>query len=129
MSKLHRSAGSIGFIKKALSNEVTPKLRKFWGNFINNNNKYKFERSTWLSHLHDRVIRLKTLVITQDQLIDKLKHLTGRILYSLIVNHINTIQYNVRISSFKTKSNKLKRLIQAKSPRWSSEVLIANLSK
>ena len=57
-----------------------------------------------------------------------LKHLTGRILYSLIVNHINTIQYNVRISSFKTKSNKLKRLIQAKSPRWNSKVLIVNLS-
>ena len=63
MSKLHRSAGSIGFIKKALFNEVTPKLRKFWGNFINNNNKYKSERSTWLSHLNDYVFRLKTLVI------------------------------------------------------------------
>ena len=31
MSKLHRSAGSIGFIKKALFNEVTPKLRKSLG--------------------------------------------------------------------------------------------------
>ena len=48
-----------------------------------------------------------------NQLIYKLKHLTGRFLYGLIVIHINTIQYNEQISYFKTKNNKLKTLIHA----------------
>ena len=41
MSKLHRSPGSIGFIRKALSNEVTSKFTQVWDNFIKNNDKYK----------------------------------------------------------------------------------------
>ena len=67
-------------------------------------------------------------LFTQHQLIDKLRHLTGRLLYRLIVNYINAIQYNELISSFKTKNNKLKRLIQAKSPRSNFKVPIGNLS-
>ena len=47
MSKLHRSAGSIGFIKKALFNKVTPKFAQIRGNFINES-----ERSILLSHLN-----------------------------------------------------------------------------
>ena len=50
------------------------------------------------------------------------------LIYGLIVNHINTIHYNERISSFKTKNNKLKRLIQAKSPQSNFKVPIVNLS-
>ena len=45
MSKLHRSAASIGFTKKALFNEITPKFAQVRGNFINKNDKYKSERS------------------------------------------------------------------------------------
>ena len=57
-----------------------------------------------------------------------LKHLTERFLYSLNVSHNNTLQYNERISSFKTKNKKLKRLIKSKSPPSSFKVLIVNLS-
>ena len=84
------------------------------GTFTNNNDKYKSERAI-LSHLNDHINRLIILVVRQHQLIDKLKHLTGRFLHDLIVSHINTIQYNERVSSFKTKNNKFKRLIQTKS--------------
>ena len=45
MSKLHRSAASIGFTKKALFKEITPKFAQVRGNFINKNDKYKSERS------------------------------------------------------------------------------------
>ena len=128
LSKLHRSAGSIGFIKKALFNEVTPNFAQDRGNFISKIDKCKSERSIFLSHLNDHVIQLKILGSTQHQLIDKLRHLTGRLLYRLIVNYINAIQYNELISSFKTKNNKLKRLIQAKSPRSNFKVPIGNLS-
>ena len=106
------------WIYKALFNEVTPKFAQVRGNFINKNDKQKSEWSIFLSDLNDHFIRLKTLVSTQHQLIDKLKPLTGKFLYSLIVNHINTIQYNEQISSFKTK----------KSQRSNFKVPIINLS-
>ena len=56
LSKLHRSAGSIGFIKKALFNEVTPNFAQVRGNFISKIDKYNSERSILLSHLNDHVI-------------------------------------------------------------------------
>ena len=56
------------------------------------------------------------------------KWVTGRFLYIVIANHINTLQYNERICSFKSKNNKLKRLIQAKSPQSNFKVPILNLS-
>ena len=52
-SKLHRTAGSIGFIKKALHHEVTPKFTQVKGNFINVNDRYKSEKCILLSHLDD----------------------------------------------------------------------------
>ena len=52
-SKLHRTAGSIGFIKKALHHEVTPKFAQVKGNFINVNDRYKSEKRILLSHLDD----------------------------------------------------------------------------
>ena len=54
--------------------------------------------------------------------------LTESFLYSLNVNHIIATQTNKQISSFKTKNNKLQRLIQAKSPRSNFKVPIVNLS-
>ena len=62
MSKLHWSAGSIGFIKKALFNDITPKFVEVRGNFINKNDKYKSERSILLLRVNHHVIGLKALV-------------------------------------------------------------------
>ena len=42
-SKLHQTARSLGFIKKALHHEVTPKFAKVKGDFINVNDRYKSE--------------------------------------------------------------------------------------
>ena len=54
--------------------------------------------------------------------------LTESFLYSLNVNHIIATQTNKQISSFKTKNDKLQRLIQVKSPRLNFKVPIVNLS-
>ena len=43
-SKLHRTSRSIGFIKKALHNEVTPKFAEVKDNFINTNDRFKLEK-------------------------------------------------------------------------------------
>ena len=48
-SKLHPTSRSIGFIKQALHNEVTPKFAEVKGNFININDRFKSERPCTLS--------------------------------------------------------------------------------
>ena len=50
-SKLHRTSGSIGFIKKALHNEVTPKFAQVKGNFINVNDRFKSEKRVFFNHI------------------------------------------------------------------------------
>ena len=43
-SKLHRTSRSIGFIKKALHNKVTPKFPEVKDDFINTNDRFKSEK-------------------------------------------------------------------------------------
>ena len=43
-SKLHRTSRSIGFIKKALHNEVTPKVAEIKDDFVNTNDRFKSEK-------------------------------------------------------------------------------------
>ena len=50
-SKLHRTSESIGFIKKALHNEVTPKFAPVKGNVININDRFKPEKSFFFYHI------------------------------------------------------------------------------
>ena len=71
---------------------INTNLKEFYCcHFIKNNDKYKSERILLLSHLSDHAIWLKALVITPHQLINKIKHMTGKFIKSLIVNHINSI--------------------------------------
>ena len=71
-SKLHWTAGSIGFIKKALHHGATPKFAQVKGNFVNVNDRYKSEKCILLSQLNDRVHSNK-LLIKKDHLLNKLK--------------------------------------------------------
>ena len=48
------------------------------------------------------IMLLDESISTQHQLIGKLKHLTGRFFNGFTVIHINTIQYNEQMCSFKT---------------------------
>ena len=79
-SKLHRTARSIGFIKKALHHEVTPKFAQVKGNFINVNDIYKSEKCILLSHLRDRVRFNKLLIKKHHYLLNKLKQEYGTVL-------------------------------------------------
>ena len=126
-SKLHRTAGSIGFIKKALYHEIIPKFARVNGNFINKKDQYKSERSVLCSHLNEHVHTLKSLV-SKYVLKEKLKQVTGQLLYTSIINCIHKTQYHERINSIKSKSYKLKRLISEKTPPSKFKVPIVNLS-
>ena len=43
-SKLHRTSRSIGFIKKALHNEATPKFAEVKDDSVNTNDRFKSEK-------------------------------------------------------------------------------------
>ena len=63
-SKIYKTAGGNGFIKKALYHEVTQNLAQVHGDFINKNCKAKSERGILLSHSDDHVCPLKDLLET-----------------------------------------------------------------
>ena len=83
-----KTAGSIGFIKKALCHEITPKFAQVQGNFINKKNKYKAEKVYFLSHLNDHVCSLKRFCKKHYSHCTELRQLTGKFLYLVIINHI-----------------------------------------
>ena len=47
--KKKKTAGSIGFIKKALCHEITPKFAQVQGNFINKNINIKQKKYTFIT--------------------------------------------------------------------------------
>ena len=88
-SKLHRTSGSIGFIKNALHNEVTPKFARVKGNFININDRFKSEKSILLSHLNNHVRSYKLLILKHYYLLIKLKDECGTLLIAAVLRHIS----------------------------------------
>ena len=127
-SKLHCTLGTIGFIKLALHNEITPKFAQVKGNFININDRFKSEKSILLSHLNDHVRSYKLLTSKHYYIMIKLKDKCGTLLISAVLRHISTIQQKERMVSFKTKNHKLVRLIQAKTLLPNYRVPIISLS-
>ena len=125
-SKLHRAAGSIGFIKKAIHHEATAKFAQVKGNFINVNDRYKSEKCILLSHLNDHVLSNK-LLIKKHYLMNKLKQ-ECRTHNSSMTIYFNTTTKKPRMDSFKTKNYKLKRPIQTKTPMSNYKVSIITLS-
>ena len=110
-SKLHRTSGSIVFIKKALHNKVTPKFAQVKGNFININNRFKSEKSILLSHSNDHVRSYKLLISEHHYILQKLKDECETLLIAPVLRHISTIQQKERMDSFKTNNHKLARLL------------------
>ena len=82
-------------IKKALYHEIIPKFARAHGNFINKNEQYKSERSVLCSHLNEHVHTLKSLVWKQYVLKEKLKQVTGQLLY-ICQSLITFIRHNIK---------------------------------
>ena len=85
-SKLHRTAGSIGFLKKALHHEVTAKFAQVKGNFINVDDRYKSEKCIPLSHLSDHVRSNRLLIKKYYYLLNTLKQERGTLLIKQFYN-------------------------------------------
>ena len=114
---LHQSYIVQHFIKKALYHEIIPKFAQVNGNFIKKNEQYKSERSVLWSHLNEHVHTLKSLISKHYVLKDKLKQVTGQLLYISITNYNHKAQYHERINS-----------ISEKTPPSKFKVPIVNLS-
>ena len=84
-SKLYHTSGSIGFIKKALHNKVTPKFTQVKGNFINISDRFKPEKSIILSHLNEHVRSHKLLILKHNDLLIKLKDECGTLLIAAVL--------------------------------------------
>ena len=61
-TKLYHTTGNVGFIKKKIHHEVTPKFAHVKGNFININDRYKSKKCILLSHLNNHVHSHKLLI-------------------------------------------------------------------
>ena len=99
-----------------MHHKITPKSAQLQGNFINKNNKYKAEKGTLLSHLNEHVWNFKSFCRKDYSLCTELKQLNVNLLFLVIINHINTLQYKERLASIKTKNKKLKKPIQNNTP-------------
>ena len=80
-SKIHKTVGSIGFIKKALYHKIKPISAQVQSDFINNNNKNKGDKSILLSHFNNHVCSFKKLCKKHNSLCIEHKQLTGKFLY------------------------------------------------
>ena len=129
-SKVQRRAASIGFVKKALYQEVTPKFALVKGQFKTGRGKWKCEQRVMLSHLQDHKNMLKSLIKEYNMLLIYMINNYGKTFCNIITNRIMNRLRESRMVSLKTKNNKLKRLIELKQPLpQHNQVPIVNLTK
>ena len=110
-SKLHKSASSIGFIKKALHHKVTPKFAQISSQFINKQHQIDAEQKLMLSHFNRHVLILKELTRKLSQLENDLLEQVCQVRYKILKKRLLNILYRERLESFKTKNRKLVKMI------------------
>ena len=129
-SKVQRRAASIGFVKKALYQEVTPKFALVKGQFKTGRDKWKCEQRVMLPHLQHHKNTLKSLIKEYNMILINMINNYGKTLCNIIANRIMNRLREPRTVSSKTKNNKLKRLIELKQPLpQHNHVPIVNLTK
>ena len=131
--KLHQTSASIGFIKKSLHLDVTPKFAKIKGQFINKDDQIQAERKLLVSHVVNHCKDLKNLIKIHRETSHKLQNSTGTLLFKLLMNKINNKTRMRRLNSFKTKNSKIEALIKPHRPNIhhnvpSYQVPVINLS-
>ena len=113
-SKMQRSAQSIGFIKKAIYNEVTPTFAKLKGQFINDKDRKKAEKDLLLAHLNNHYKELNSLKIRHWDILNLLKLEAGAKFVNLLNSTVSKRLQEERMLSFKKKNKKLNVLIMEK---------------
>ena len=130
-SKLHKSASSIGFIKKAFHHKLIPNFAQINGQFINKQDQTDAERKLILSHLDRHVLTLKEVTHKLRQLGSDLLEQVCQVRYAILKKRLLNILYCERLDSFKTKSRKLATLTAKQGDSYKSSTystLLINLS-
>ena len=111
ISKIQKTAASIGFIKKSLHCNVTPTFAKITGNFINKSARKKSEAILLRSHLSEHYANLRRLAYTQTNITDELIRSSGKILTRLMECAAKESLRIANIEQLRTKNGKLNKLI------------------
>ena len=129
-SKVQRRAASIGFVKKALYQEVTPKFALVKGQFKTGRDKWKCEQRVMLSHLQDHQNTLKSFIKECNTLLIYMINNYEKMFCNIFTNRIMNRLRESRMVSLETKNKKLRCLIELKQPLpQHKQVPIANLTK
>ena len=87
-SKVQRRDASIGFVKKALYQEVTPKFTLVKVQFKTKRDKWKCEQRVILSHFQDHKNTLKSLMKEYNLPLIDMINSYGKTFFNIITNHI-----------------------------------------
>ena len=109
--KQHQAASSIGFIRKCLHLNVTPKFATVKGQFTSKAAKIKTERDIMTSHLEQHTEKLNVCIESTRALMNDLQLVCGQLLTKLLVKRIDNNQRRFRVLSSRTKNDKIRRLV------------------
>ena len=128
ISKLQRSASSIGFVKQALYHDFTPTFAKVSGQFHNPKEKKRVETKLMQRQIIEHYKTLHSLVIQKRDHENELLSLVGDTLLTMMKRTLLTALRHNNLDQLKTKNNKISRLKPRKSSQASYRVPIINLS-
>ena len=116
--KMHKVAASVGFIKKAIFLDVSPKFVQIKGQFVSSKLKHETEKKLLYEHLSKHVSDLKNICAESNDKVNVLRSLCGGLLSNLLLKRIRDALKKRRVESFKTKNKKLSNLSQKSTESW-----------
>ncbi|XP_066919453.1 uncharacterized protein [Clytia hemisphaerica] len=127
--RMHKFAASIGFIKKAIFMDVSPKFVQIKGQFVSSRLKHETEKKLLYEHLFKHVSDLKNVCTELNDKVNVLRSSFGRLFSNLLLKRIQASLNKRRIESFKTKNKKLNNLSQKSTETWKKyDIPVINLS-
>ena len=105
--KLQRTASSIGFINKALSNNVTPTFAKVTGNMSSEHARKKDEKVNMRIQQNEHHRTIRETIIQQQTIQEKIRAHYGYKMFKLINHLVTSSLRSENIKQLQTKNKKL----------------------
>ena len=128
-SKLHRTASSIGFIKKALWLRVTPTFAKVKGNFANEKHRYSAVQKILQTSLQEHQRKLQDTSTILHNLKQHIIHSYSNGVFTWLYRLALRGNKEARLASFYTKNKKLSNLSSTQNNNVNYSVPIINLTE
>ena len=129
-SKVQRKAADIGFVKKVIHLEITPKFARVKGNFASPKDKWRAEKSILEASLRQHYKDMNILIRKMKEEEGKIRDSHSPLFFRFVERRISMELRKERLQSFRTKNKKIDRLKKEKIPKKqdSYRVPIINLS-